>query len=119
MYRSAHTAAFLVCIGILILGAAAHNFIRYYVAKDYPFHVFTACNPAVENCFVADPNSSDPTFQSGTYEKVTIDAAHAPRCLEQHTCTDFSCDGLGAACSITYCSHDALETGESCTAPSR
>lgn len=115
MHRSAHKTTFLICVGILVLIVAIHNFARYYVAKDYPFHVFTSCAPFMHSCFTADPTNSDPTFQGGAYEKVMIDAAHAPICLEEHTCANFSCDGLGALCQVTYCSPDALEDGESCT----
>jgi hypothetical protein len=117
MHKSSHTTAFLVFICIAVVALGAHNFFRYYLQKDYPFHVFTTCNPAQHSCFTADPNNSDPTFQSGMYEKVLISASRAPQCLEQHTCTDFSCAGLGSSCQISYCSKATLEAGESCTNP--
>ncbi len=107
--------AVLMLCAIVFVG---YNFERYYVQKMYPVHVFTACDPTRHSCFTADPASSDPTFQAGTYEKVQISAAAAPSCLDEHTCKNFSCAGVQGTCAITFCSKDNLETGESCTTSS-
>lgn len=107
-------AAFLCLLGIIVVVIAGHNFERYYLAKDYPLHVFTACDPISHSCFIADEATADPTFQNGPYEKVEIGAAHAPSCLGEHTCSNFSCDGI-SACSVTYCSESSKEEGETCS----
>lgn len=108
------TIIFLVILGVFVLIVAGHNFERYHVASDYPLHVFTNCDSTKNSCFGADPDIGDPTFQSGTYEKVEMIASGAPHCLDEHTCTDFTCDGI-ADCQITYCSEETIEDGESCT----
>ena len=108
------TVFFIIFIG-LILFIAGHNFVRYYIARDYILNVFTSCDSTQHNCFKADPNTADLTFQSGTYEKIQVSAAYAPSCLDEHNCPDFSCDARDSVCNITYCSDDNLDEGESCT----
>lgn len=115
MHKSAHTVVFLICTGILVLIVGIHNFTRYYIMRDYPLNVFSSCDPAMHSCFIANPDTADPTFQTEPYEKVAVDAAHAPSCLDEHTCSNFTCEGVGGTCEVTYCSADTVEEGESCS----
>jgi hypothetical protein len=101
---------------IAIIGVVAgHNFYRYYLQKNYVLHVLTSCDTTTHSCFIADPATADPTFQSAPYDKVEISAAVAPSCLEEHTCTDFACTGIKGYCDLSYCSPATLEDGESCS----
>jgi hypothetical protein len=106
---------FFILVVFLAFIFIAYNFDRYYLLKQYPVQAFTTCDPAQHSCFTADPSTADPTFQSGAYEKVRINAKIAPSCLDEHTCSNFTCNGLNGACTITYCSKHTLESGESCT----
>jgi hypothetical protein len=115
MHTPTHTKAFLIFVGVLVLIVVVHSYLRYYAARDYQLHVFSVCDPSLHSCFVDDPSKADPTFQTGPYDKILIDAAHAPSCLDEHTCQNFSCDSVGGSCSVQYCSLDALEAGESCS----
>jgi hypothetical protein len=115
MNKRLELVGFLVFILIIVLIVAGHNFERYYIAKNYPLHVFINCDTAKHSCFVADPATADPTFQASPYAKVLINAAHAPSCLEEHDCSNFSCNGIIGACEVMYCSKDSLEDGETCS----
>jgi len=114
MNKKYQTVTFLVLFSALIIILVAYNFRRYYIAKDYSIYAFTACDPAQHSCFQADPDTADPTFQSGYYAKVEMEAVYAPACLDEHTCENFSCDNI-ASCKITYCSSDTIEPGETCS----
>jgi len=115
MNKNFETTIFFIILCAIVLIIAEHNFVRYYVKKDYPLHVFTVCNTKKNNCFEANPDVSDPTFQTGPYEKVEITATYAPSCLDEHTCSDFSCYGIRGTCQIIYCSPDTKENGENCS----
>ena len=105
---------FLILLIIAVVVVVGYRFEQYYIARDYVVNVFTECDSTTHSCFIADQATADPAFQTGPYEKVTITAHDVPSCLEEHTCTNFSCDGI-QSCTITYCSSDVLEDGESCT----
>lgn len=106
---------FLLALALLVAAVGYHNFNRFYLTKDYPLQVFTACDSTKYSCFVADADSADPTFQNEPYAKVEISASAAPHCLDEHTCTDFTCTGVHGACIVKYCSDATLETGETCS----
>ena len=110
-HRNSYFLTFLVVAVLIVIG---YRFERYYIARDYVLNVFTQCDTTIHSCFTADQNTADPAFQSVPYEKVTIVAHDVPSCLEEHSCTDFSCTGI-PSCKITYCSNDVLGDGESCT----
>ena len=115
MTKKMEMTAFLVFLAVAVLVIGGHSFYRYYIVKGYPLHVFSACDPASHDCFVADPATADPTFQAGPYEKIEINAGVAPKCLDEHTCTDFSCTGIQGSCQVTFCSDSTKEDGESCS----
>lgn len=109
------TIAFLILLGFFVIFVAGHNFNRYFIQRNYSLSVFTSCDVEKFDCFVADPEVGDPTYQSGPYSKVEIVAKFAPACLDEHTCQNFTCDGFSEGCKITYCSEDSKEEGESCS----
>lgn len=109
--------SFFVVLFVLVFGIIAHNYDRYYLVRHFPVHAFTLCDTAAHSCFES-AGDQDLSYQSGPYEKVEMDAAYAPSCLEEHTCSDFSC-GTTGTCAITYCSEDTLEEGETCSAPAQ
>jgi len=108
------STSFLLLLVVIVGIIAGHNSLRYYLNKGYPIHAVIACNPTMHTCFVADPATADPAYQTEPYAKVVIDNANAPKCLDEHTCTDFSCIGI-TGCSIEYCSASTTEDGESCS----
>lgn len=115
MPRVNGTKLFIICLSLFVLIVPVHNYIRYYIYRDYDLHVFSQCNPLEHNCFLADSESADPTFQNGPYIKVSLNASVAPTCLDEHTCTDFSCANIRGRCEITYCKQALLDGGETCT----
>lgn len=115
MNKRYESVTFLISLGALVAIIAGHNFERYHIFKDYPVHVFTACDTSIHSCFEADPATADPTFQTGPYAKVEMNAKYAPSCLDEHTCSNFTCDGIVGICQVIYCSADSKETGESCS----
>jgi hypothetical protein len=106
---------FLIFITFIVFFVIGHNFIRYYIEKDYPVQAFSMCDATVHNCFNADPDIADPTFQTGPYSKVNITARSAPSCLDEHSCNDFTCKDISGFCKVLYCSNDIKEEGESCS----
>ena len=112
--RKAGSLIFLIFLAGFVFLIALHNYERYYVSKDYPVSVFTACDTSKNSCFMIDPELAFFSIQEGPYEKVEINASVAPACLDEHACERFSCEGIGGGCKITYCSEDVIEDGEFC-----
>lgn len=101
---------------LVIAAVVAYRYYDYVVERNFTLDVYTNCDPTAHSCF----NLTDPSlgygFEDGPYEKVNITAKYAPACLEEHTCSSFSCAGISESkCSITYCSADTLSDGEACT----
>lgn len=106
---------FLMYLGLFILFLTGHNFARYFVFKDYPLNVFTACDPNRYVCFEKVADDPSFSFYSGPYLKVEISAKYAPSCLDEHDCVNFTCEDIPGFCKITYCSEEDLEEGEMCS----
>ena len=117
MNKKSSPTIFLIFIGIFIALVIGQNFRRYHIIKNYSLNVFTSCDVEKHNCFQVASGTVDLLpFQVGQYAKVEIIATYAPVCLDEHTCSDFSCDGIiDSACRITYCSEDTKEEGEICS----
>lgn len=115
MSKTKNVIPYLFLIVFFVLIIAVYNFMHYYVFKNYTVQVYTACDTSKHSCFVADPDIADPTFQSVPYSKVEMTASNIPSCLEEHTCSDFTCDNIVGACFVTYCSELNKEDGETCS----
>ena len=104
---------FLFCLIAIVV---ANRYEQYVVRENFTLTLTSSCEPASEQCF--DPNSAAgiALFEDTPYKKVTIIARNAPPCLEEHTCSDFTCTGI-AGCSITYCSPTNAADDEGCVAP--
>jgi hypothetical protein len=99
---------------LIILIVGGYRYYQYINEKNFILEVNTICDSQTESCFDA---SEDLSFGQNPYEKVSILAKYAPKCLEEHTCDSFSCSaGLTAnQCEVTYCSDDTKVDGEECT----
>jgi hypothetical protein len=117
--RRRTSTGFLLIIVICVATIVIHNLKRYYVDKSYVVTVITSCDPVLHNCFETDPNNPDPNLSIPVYEKVEVTAFAAPTCLDEHTCRDFSCEGVKGMCSITYCIEDSKDPGEFCATSSK
>jgi hypothetical protein len=106
--------SFLLLLILAMIIVVGYRFEKYYIQKDYTVTVFTNCNIANHSCFIADPSTADPAFQNAPYAKVQLNAHFIPQCLEEHTCTNFSCSGT-PSCTISYCSAKNVSDGESCS----
>lgn len=106
----------LPILGVLILlVVVGYRYEQYVISRNFIIQVNTSCDPAKENCFISDCSPEDDlSCPDGPYKKVEILSADAPRCLQEHQCTEFTCDGI-RDCKITYCAADILEDGESCS----
>lgn len=103
----AKTFLFII-VAIFIIASYRYN--QYILDGDFILNVNVDCEQGEENCF--DP-SSDSSFGDFPYKKVEIFSRNAPKCLEEHTCGVFSCEGI-KGCSVTYCSDETNLEGESC-----
>ena len=109
------TIRFLIFIAFFVFVVISNNFLHYRVKKEYLEYGFVDCDPTFNKCFSVDPNNdANLSFGHGFYAKVEIMTYEAPKCLGEHSCTNFSCSGL-STCTITYCSNEALEDGEICS----
>jgi len=106
---------FLVILGMLVIALAGHNFYRYFMVRDYIVYSHTSCDPAYYSCFSMIDATGDPTANNEFYSKVTTDAAHAPKCLDEQNCKQFGCGRDSVGCKVLYCSEETLEDGEVCT----
>ena len=105
---------FFITIPLLIVVVIGYRYYQYIIQKNFILEVNTICNPQIENCFDA---IDDLSFGQNPYEKVSVLAKYAPKCLEEHNCEGFSCQaGLDTNfCLITYCSDETKVDGEECT----
>ncbi len=104
----------IVFFALVIVLVAGMRYYDYVVKKNFLFDVAVECDPSSETCFVWDCDVNDPECDSTPYKKVEILAQNSPKCLEEHSCENFSCDGL-EECSVTTCSDETLDEGEVCT----
>ena len=96
-----------------LLCVVGYRYYQYVYMRNFILDVNVACDPVKESCFTADCNASDPSCDTTTYKKVEILAHNAPKCLEEHSCQNFSCDSINS-CKISTCSTDSLADGEKC-----
>lgn len=98
---------------LIVLSTIGYRYYDYFIAKNISLYAFTPCSPDIENCFISSEESAYFEFQLEPYKKIEILDKYAPTCLEEHTCENFSCDGI-ESCIVTYCSEETLEDGEYC-----
>lgn len=103
---------FFVLVVLSLLCVIGYRYYDYIYKQNFLLDVNASCDPVKENCFVADCEPG-PDCDQTPYKKVEILAHNAPKCLEEHTCENFSCDGIGS-CNVTYCLADTLSDGEKC-----
>lgn len=108
------TKLFILSIVFVILIIIGYRYNQFYSEKQFTLHIDSSCNPTSQSCFQITCTSGDIACDPSPYEKVDILDKNAPTCLEEHSCTNFSCNGI-SDCAITYCSTDTLEAGENCT----
>jgi hypothetical protein len=109
------TKYFIALSLVVILVVAFYRYDQYIIARNFVVVADIACDPSAESCFVADCSTQDdPDCDTTPYKKVTILAAEAPICLEEHSCEGFVC--TSASCTVSQCSEDELEDGEACLA---
>ena len=107
------TATILLTV-VLLMMVAGYRFDQYVLAKNYVVSSQAPCDPTQGQCFIEQCPIDEDLCDSEPYVKVEVLANQAPACLEEHSCTAFSCDGM-ASCAIEYCTPDTLEDGEACT----
>ena len=106
---------FLFLILLITLIVVFYRYQQYVVDKNFILNVNTVCDPNIENCFTADClPGTDSECDTTPYKKVKILDRYAPKCLEEHNCSSFSCEKYNSNCYVTYCSPDTLENGEKC-----
>ncbi len=102
-----YDVAFFLCL--LFIVVAGQRFWDYKIKKDFQVYSVLECDPTFESCFIYDDDVENP------YKKIEIMYQFAPSCLEEHTCKDFNCDGLGLGmCAVISCDEQILEVGEAC-----
>lgn len=108
------SSALLVVFFLGIVAVIGYRFDQYQLRHNYLVDANVPCNPATEKCFASDCSPKDDlSCDTSPYKKVEIRASAAPACMEEHTCSTFEC-APGTDCSVTYCSADALDSGEKC-----
>lgn len=113
---------FLIFLALVIISVIGFKYQQFFLNRNYTLLAEISCDPTTESCFkvICDGEceaSAIVNSDGSPYKKVSILAAHAPACLEEENCTDFTCPVGDDTCSITYCSEDNLEEGEECVVP--
>ncbi len=91
-----------------------YRYFDYVTSRNFLMQVNIPCNPRAEVCFEKVNNDDD---GDEYYAKLQITEHLAPRCLQEHSCIDFSCPielSEGDMCHVAYCSSETLEEGETC-----
>lgn len=101
---------------LLIVFVILYRFNDYIVNENHLITVFTECEKQKNNCFISTEEFASFNFQLAPYKKVEISEADAPKCLEEHSCSDFICNGINT-CKITLCDDMTKSNGELCTGP--
>lgn len=110
-----HSSIFLLALVIVgTIMVVAYRYHQYMTLGNYTIEVNTSCNSANEDCFVSDCTEADLECDPSPYKKVQIIAHEAPKCLEEHTCEDFTCIASMSSCTIVHCSSESLSEGEVC-----
>jgi len=105
----------LVLILLGITAIVGYRYDQYLVARNFVLTVDAPCDPSTQTCFISDCSpTTDLSCDTTTYEKVVMNDAYAPKCLEEHSCDNFTCPAADKTCAITFCSKDALADGETC-----
>ena len=109
------TKLFLALIILATLLVVFNRYQQYIINRNFVLNIDTVCSPDIEKCFTMDCSpADDPECDDTPYKKVEILEINAPKCLEEHNCSDFACDPGDILCSITFCSDNVLEDGEKC-----
>lgn len=104
----------LLALGALVLVTFAVRYKEYVVAKNFTIYAHTACASGASSCFTSRCEDGDDSPEcSQGYTKIEILAQEAPKCLLEHSCGSFSCNGY-SSCTQTFCSKENLEEGEAC-----
>ena len=115
MRSGAQFPIILPLFAVLILTVVGFRYSEYVIHRNFTMDVYAPCDPLTETCFVSSClPAENPGCPVGPYKKIEIKNADAPRCLENHQCTSFSCEGI-VSCTTTYCSTESVGDGESCT----
>lgn len=96
-----------------LLGAAVARYLAY-ADGDYLIIASVPCDATTGSCFVAECGAEIGSDCDGLpYAKATLLAREAPACIEEHSCTTFSCEGR-EVCSVISCGDDTVAEGERC-----
>ena len=104
---------FIFIFLVIILSIILYRFKDYIIDRNFDLIVNTKCSEGEKNCFKSDCTPG-PDCDETPYKKVQISSNGAPKCLEEHTCENFTCNENYKKCSITYCSNETLSDGEVC-----
>jgi hypothetical protein len=107
------TKYLLFFLGLIVLVIVGYRYQQYVINRNFTLLVNTVCDSQTEKCFVMDCVEGEEGCDKTPYKKVELVAKDAPQCLEEHTCTSFSCGKL-ENCTVSYCTEDTLEDGEVC-----
>src|ERR1035437_1576702 len=107
------TTYLLIFLFIILFIITGYRYKEYVRDKNFTLEVNTVCDINNEKCFVSDCSADDSECDTTPYKKVEILANQAPKCLEEHNCSSFSCESR-KKCSVTYCNVNSIENGEKC-----
>ncbi len=100
---------------LLLLVTSAWKYKVYVLDRDFLITDTIPCDPRTKSCFVHECINSD-ECASEPYQKITIQANELPVCdkFRENECPIPTCKLGSTTCSISYCSENTLEAGETC-----
>ncbi len=103
----------LYCVGIAFIASIGTSFYKYVITKNYQIFAEIPCDPTLDNCFVREE-------EDGTVShlfKLSRQASNIPLCdpNKEENCQALTCQPNEKNCTISSCSKEELQEGESCS----
>lgn len=99
---------------VLFFVVGAYRYKEMVVERNFVIYAHSSCDIAVESCFVADCDESDPECDQTPYRKIEKTAKNIPECSPAEDCAELMCQEGEKGCVELYCSEETLEDDEMC-----
>ena len=105
----------LIVLFFTLLGIGfASKYYTFFIQQDFLVYDQIPCNPALESCFIAA--CEEEVCENAPYKKIEKSAQNIPFCdPSAEACPRPTCSQDEPNCTITVCSEESIEEGETCT----
>lgn len=107
--------SFVVIVFTAVVFFSVYQYNQIVIHRNYIVLTHTDCDPLTESCFVLDCDTDEMDCDKEIYKKVKKNASYIDDCTSGHFCPKLSCGQFEKDCSITLCSEENKEPGETCS----